>query len=110
MLVELLVRPYRCVNPPDRRRLFLNLIACDSETWGTEFAAGDQDDLLVVWKELLGVAIVRSTSKGFSASRGVYDPFATLMQEIPVEVDDSRYASSSVNALRQPLLLTLCSK
>jgi hypothetical protein len=56
------------------------------------------------------VAIVRSTSKGFSASRGVYDPFATLMQEIPVEVDDSRYASSSVNALRQPLLLTLCFK
>jgi hypothetical protein len=110
MLVELLVRPYRCVKSPDRCLLFLNLIACISETWGTEFAAGDQDDLFVVWKELLGVAIVRSTSKGFSASRGVYDPFATLMQEIPVEADDSRYASSSVNALRRPLLLTLCCK
>lgn len=107
MLVELLVRPYRCVNPPDRCLLFLNLIACDSETWGTEFAAEDQDDLFVVWKELLGVAIVRSTSKGFSATRGVYDPFATLMQEIPVEVDDSRYANSSVTASWRALLLTL---
>jgi hypothetical protein len=94
MLVELLVRPYRYVIELEDCRPFLNLAVFCSETWGIDFAAGDQDGLFAAWQELLGVAVARSTSKGVSGAVGVYDPFALLMQEMNVEVDDSRYAFS----------------
>ena len=52
---------------------------------------GDKDNLFSIWQELLGVAISRSLSKGINAVTGVYEPFASLMQEISLEVGSVRY-------------------